>query len=73
MTKNITFHQQVEKPKEAITVLPLEILHPKVKDTIVNHQNICGGEWLQKQYFVRISFSYVMLYTDSGHRIDIWL
>ena len=71
--KNITFHQHVEKPKDATTIIQLDVLHPDIKGLINLHQTACGGDWLQRYYYIKCSHSYLFLYTDSGHRIDVWL
>lgn len=71
--KKITFHEQTEKPKDATTIIQLAVLHPEIEKQIKAHIEECGGEWLQRYYYMHCSHSYLFLYTDNGNRIDVWL
>ena len=74
MAHRITFHQQVQKPKEVTAQIPLSVLHKDIQTEINNHDEAFSDDkWLQKSYHVYLGISQIFLYTESGHRIDIWL
>ena len=69
----LTFHKDVVKPQGITKKFPIALLSEQVKQTIKQYQSDNFGLWLQDEYYFHITGFYLFLYTEEGHRIDVWL